>query len=177
MKLHQIRDLLAVAEKNVRVIETRVLVRQPGGWEAYPYFWNDAQTEATLANGGRVVRNLQFIGTDGVSRTLDYLVPSRNQCSQCHHILDAAQNQVLLPIGVKARYLNRNHDYGGVQVNQIQHLAELGKLTGAPPAIQLPSVIGVSTPPGQMQFTRTPSGPYCTASSRVRASTPPLLAV
>jgi uncharacterized repeat protein (TIGR03806 family) len=126
-------------DKNVRVIETRVLVRQPGGWEAYPYFWNDAQTEATLANGGRVVRNLQIIGADGVSRTLDYLVPSKNQCSQCHHILDAAQNQVLLPIGVKARYLNRNHDYGGVQVNQIQHLTELGKLTGAPPAIQLPS--------------------------------------
>ncbi|QSQ22027.1 hypothetical protein JY651_43945 [Pyxidicoccus parkwayensis] len=125
-------------DKNVRVIETRVLVRQPGGWEAYPYFWNDAQTEATLAVGGRVVRGLKFIGADGVERTLDYLVPQKNQCSQCHHVLDAQQNQVLLPIGVKARYLNRDNDYGGQQLNQLQHLADLGKLTGLPPAIQLP---------------------------------------
>lgn len=125
-------------DKNVRAIETRVLVRKPGGWEAYPYFWNAAQTEATLAVGGRLVRDLQFIDQNGVTKKLNYLVPSRNQCSQCHHMLDAAENQVLLPIGVKARYLNRDHTYGGQQLNQLQHLADLGKLTGLPPAIQLP---------------------------------------
>jgi hypothetical protein len=41
----------------------------------------------------------------------------------------------------------------------------------------VPPVIGVSTPPGQMQFARTPCLPYWTASNRVSASTPPLLAV
>ncbi|MFP2927826.1 SO2930 family diheme c-type cytochrome [Pyxidicoccus sp. 3LG] len=124
--------------QNVRVIETRVLVRQPGGWEAYPYFWNEAQTEATQANGGRLVRDVQFIGEDGVTRKFDYLVPSKNQCLKCHHVLDAEKQQVMLPIGVKARYLNRDHTYGGQAVNQLQHLADLGKLTGLPPAIQLP---------------------------------------
>src|SRR6185312_8160574 len=40
-----------------------------------------------------------------------------------------------------------------------------------------PAAIGVLTAPGQMQFTRTPRGPYCTAARRVSATTPPLLAV
>ena len=43
--------------------------------------------------------------------------------------------------------------------------------------LHVPAVIGVSTPPGQMQLTRTPCGPYCTAANRVSAATPPLLAV
>ncbi len=129
---------LRAPEENVRVIETRVLVRRPGGWEAFPYFWNEAQTEATLANGGRVVRDVRFIGEDGVERRLDYLVPSKNQCLKCHHLQDAKGDQVLVPIGVKARYLNRDHDYGGEPINQLQHLANLGRLTGLPPADQLP---------------------------------------
>ncbi|WP_426755730.1 SO2930 family diheme c-type cytochrome [Myxococcus sp. Y35] len=129
---------LRAPEENVRVIETRVLVRQPGGWEAHPYFWNEAQTEATLANGGRVVRDVRFIGEDGVERTLDYLVPSKNQCLKCHHLQDAQENQVMVPIGVKARYLNRDHDYGGEAINQLQHLANLGRLTGLPPVEQVP---------------------------------------
>ncbi|WP_164012476.1 SO2930 family diheme c-type cytochrome [Pyxidicoccus trucidator] len=119
-------------EKNVRVIETRVLVRQPGGWEAYPYFWNAEQTAATLAVGGRVVRDIELIDEAGVTRKFDYLVPSKNQCSMCHHVLDSSQNQVLLPIGVKARYLNRDYVYGGQPANQLQYLADLGKLTGLP---------------------------------------------
>ncbi|WP_191263101.1 SO2930 family diheme c-type cytochrome [Comamonas sp. JC664] len=129
---------LRVPEENVRVIETRVLVRRPGGWEAFPYFWNEAQTEATLANGGRVVRDVRFIGEDGVERRLDYLVPSKNQCLKCHHVQDAQENQVLIPIGVKARYLNRDHDYGGEALNQLQHLANLGRLTGLPPLDSVP---------------------------------------
>ncbi len=40
-----------------------------------------------------------------------------------------------------------------------------------------PPAIGVSTPPGQMQFARMPCGPPCTATRRVSAATPPLLAV
>ncbi|NPC86834.1 hypothetical protein HPC49_52710, partial [Pyxidicoccus fallax] len=126
-------------DKDVRVIETRVLVRQPGGWEAYPYFWNEAQTEATLANGGRVVRDVQLIDEQGVTRKFDYLVPSKNQCLKCHHVLDGAQNQVMVPIGVKARYLNREHTYGDGQTrNQLQHLAGLGMLTGLPPLPEVP---------------------------------------
>ena len=33
---------------NVRLIETRILVRREHGWEALPYVWNAAQTDANL---------------------------------------------------------------------------------------------------------------------------------
>ncbi|MBZ4420553.1 SO2930 family diheme c-type cytochrome [Myxococcus sp. RHSTA-1-4] len=125
-------------EKDVRAIETRVLVRQPGGWEAYPYLWNAAQTEATKASGGAVVPGIQLIDEAGVTRTFDYLVPSRNQCTKCHHVLDSAKNQVMVPIGVKARYLNRDHVYGAQAANQLQHLAGLGKLSGLPSLDEVP---------------------------------------
>src|SRR5690606_37492183 len=29
-----------------KIIETRLLVRQPGGWEAWPYVWNEDQSDA-----------------------------------------------------------------------------------------------------------------------------------
>lgn len=125
-------------DRNVRVIETRVLVRQPGGWEAHPYIWNAEGTAATRQAGGTVIRDLELVGLDGVTRRFDYLVPSRNQCQQCHHEKDATGTQVLKPIGVKARYLNRDHLYGGQVLNQLQHLADLGRLEGLPPALQVP---------------------------------------
>jgi hypothetical protein len=37
--------------------------------------------------------------------------------------------------------------------------------------------MGVSVAPGQMQFARTCCGPYCSARSRVSATTPPFDAV
>ncbi|MCP3062855.1 hypothetical protein LXT21_29125 [Myxococcus sp. K38C18041901] len=119
-------------DKNVRPLETRILVRQPSGWEAYPYVWNDALTEADKAVGGKVFKNFEFIDAEGVKKTFDYLVPQRNQCQKCHHEVDAQDNQYLVPIGVKARYLNREHVYDGQPVNQLQHLAALGKLGGLP---------------------------------------------
>jgi len=125
-------------DKNVRPLETRILVRQPNGWEAYPYVWNDALTEADKAVGGKVFKNFEFIDAEGVAKKFDYVVPQRNQCQKCHHVVDEQDNQQLLPIGVKARYLNRDYVYGGQTLNQLQHLADLGKLTGLPPAIQVP---------------------------------------
>ncbi|RJS17404.1 hypothetical protein DRW03_28100 [Corallococcus sp. H22C18031201] len=121
----------------VRAVETRVLIRQPSGWEAYPYLWNADQTEATMAAGGRVVP-VEFIDLHGVTQKISYLVPSRNQCLTCHHLQNATGEQVMLPIGVKARYLNRTNTYDGVEVNQLQHLAQLGRLEGLPALADVP---------------------------------------
>src|SRR3546814_16250802 len=38
--------------RNVRMIETRLLVRREAGWVAIPYVWNEAQTEAALESTG-----------------------------------------------------------------------------------------------------------------------------
>lgn len=116
---------------NVRVIETRIIIRQPAGWEAYPYLWNEAQTEATLAPGGRIVP-VSFVDGEGTTRSFDYLVPSRNQCLQCHHLVDEGGAQVLGLIGPKARYLNRSAVIGGAEQNQLAYLANAGLLEGLP---------------------------------------------
>ena len=126
--------------QNVKVLETRLLVRQPTGWEAFPYVWNDAQTEATYAPGGRVIAN-HFIDADGGVVDSGYLVPSKNQCQECHHAKAAGGEQVIEPIGPKARYLNWSTTVKGVTQNQLERLASLGKLTGLPDAAQRPRAI------------------------------------
>lgn len=119
--------------ENVNVVETRLLVHQPHGWEAWPYVWNATKTDATRRAGGLVVP-ISFIDLDGGSQSFTYLVPSRNQCLQCHHVIDDQDGgfQVLKPIGVKARYLNRVHDYGAGPENQLAHFAALQTLDGLP---------------------------------------------
>lgn len=115
----------------VRVVETRILIHQPSGWEAYPYLWNDQQTEATLVPGGRVAK-IALVDLQGASQNFDYLVPSRNQCQQCHHLLDDGGKQVMHPIGPKARYLNRNNVIEGADQSQLTYLANAGMLDGLP---------------------------------------------
>ena len=115
----------------VHVIETRIIVRQPSGWEAYPYLWNAEQTEATLVPGGRLVP-VSFVDRQGTSQSFEYLVPSRNQCLQCHHRVDDSGAQVLVPIGPKARYLNRSNLIAGSEQNQLAYLAQAGILDGLP---------------------------------------------
>lgn len=124
-------------DQDVRYIETRVLVRQPSGWEAWPYVWNTEQTEATLATGGRS-RPVTFIDTEGEARSFTFYVPSKNQCQQCHHLVDDKGEQVMHPIGVKARYLHHANTYGGVEHDQLEYLASLGKLDGLPAPGDLP---------------------------------------
>jgi uncharacterized repeat protein (TIGR03806 family) len=118
-------------EVGVRVVETRILIHQPSGWEAYPYLWNDAQTEATLVPGGRVVP-ISLVDLQGATQSFEYLVPSRNQCQQCHHLLDDNDKQVMTPIGPKARYLNRTAFIAGADQNQLTYFASAGLLDGLP---------------------------------------------
>jgi len=119
----------------VRLIETRLLVRREGGWEAMPYVWNEAQTEATLKRAGELI-SLELVDGDGGREAVDYQVPDQNQCASCH----ATDNKTraLHPIGPKARNLNRDFAYAAGSENQIAHLARVGYLTGAPDPAQAP---------------------------------------
>jgi uncharacterized repeat protein (TIGR03806 family) len=119
----------------VRLIETRLLVRREGGWEAMPYVWNEAQTEATLKRAGDLIP-LVLVDGDGGREAVDYQVPDQNQCASCH----ATDNKTraLHPIGPKARHLNRDFAYAAGSENQVAHLARVGYLTGAPDPAQAP---------------------------------------
>ena len=91
--------------KGRRLIETRILKHEPDGWVGLPYMWNDAQSEATLDVAGDTV-NVSWIHSDGEPRTNNYIIPNSNQCKGCHKA-----GETMLPIGPKARHLNRDFDY------------------------------------------------------------------
>ncbi|MGF1469939.1 MAG: SO2930 family diheme c-type cytochrome [Sandaracinaceae bacterium] len=122
-------------EVDRRLLETRVLLHTPSGWEAWPYIWNEEQTDAVLSPAGRSL-SVSFVGRDGEGRTASYLIPQRNQCLSCHERSPrpgtAAEMTV---IGPAARHLHRTYDYGADgERNQLEYLDELGMLSGFPGA-------------------------------------------
>lgn len=65
-----------------RLLETRLLVRREHGWDAFPYIWNDEQTEAFLrvAGGSAQIDLKSELG----EQRFNYFVPNENQCAGCH---------------------------------------------------------------------------------------------
>ena len=126
--LHDLRD----PAKGRQLIETRLLIRRPEGWIGLPYIWNEDATEATLETIGGT-RDVRWIHSAGRPRSLNYIIPSKNQCMSCHE-----NQRVLLPIGLKARHLNRDYVYAGGRENQLVRWQRRGLLEGAPPPDRAP---------------------------------------
>ncbi len=105
------------------LIETRLLMKKAGQWEAYTYVWNGEDTEAELNLVGDF-RQAAWTDEQGRARTVEYVVPNKNQCKSCHN-----QNKQLLPIGPKVRNLNAMLEYpDGTRQNQIAKWQAEGKL-------------------------------------------------
>jgi uncharacterized repeat protein (TIGR03806 family) len=115
-----------------RLIETRILKREPDGWVGLPYIWNESQTDATLDVAGETV-DVSWIHTNGRNRTNNYMVPNANQCKGCHKA-----GEIMQPIGPKARNLNRPFAYHGGSENQLEHWTKAGALAGSPDPSQAP---------------------------------------
>ena len=126
---HSLLEGEALDLAKVRLIETRLLVHRAEGWVALPYVWNEAQTQATLKRTGELV-TLDLVGAAGARETAEYQVPDQNQCGGCH--ITDNKSRKLLPIGPKARHLNRDFDYAGGRENQLAHLVRVGYLAGVP---------------------------------------------
>jgi uncharacterized repeat protein (TIGR03806 family) len=110
--------------KGRRILETRLLVKRADKWDALDYVWNDAQTDAELNIVGDS-KKVDYIDEEGVSRHIDYSVPNKNQCKNCHNL-----NNVQMPIGPKVRYLNKAFKYADGTKNQLEKWTEVGYLTG-----------------------------------------------
>jgi len=121
-------------EKDVRLIETRLLIRGEKGWSAWAYVWNDDMTDADLKVAGKVLP-VSWVDEKGARRDIQYVVPNRNQCKGCHVI-----GHEFSPIGPKARNLNFTYDYEGGAENQLAFWASHGILEGAPAPSDAPSV-------------------------------------
>ncbi|MDO8860583.1 parallel beta-helix domain-containing protein [Haliea sp. E1-2-M8] len=119
------------------IIETRLLIHRRQGWATLPYIWREDSSGADLTvAGGR--RTLQWIHSDGMTRSTEYVIPDANSCKTCHGVTRAEtgsgvnQETVNLPIGPKARFLNRDNSYAGKSHNQLTYMAQLGGLAGLP---------------------------------------------
>ena len=114
------------ADKGWRHLETRLLIRGAKGWGALTYVWNRGQQDGYLEVAGddQVV---SWIDGTGAVRVNDYMVPNTNQCAQCHNM-----NGEMVPIGVKARFLNKDFDYEDGTRNQLDHWRDHGMLDGLP---------------------------------------------
>ena len=121
-------DLRDPASK-LRLLETRILWRQPDGWSVHAYVWNAEQTEAVSEVASDTIPS-DFIDVSGSPIHNDYYVPNTNECKQCH-----TNSDVLGPNGPRARQMDRDHDYGtkgGGVANQIDHLQSLGLFASEP---------------------------------------------
>ncbi|MFN4185775.1 MAG: SO2930 family diheme c-type cytochrome [Hyphomonas sp.] len=103
-------------------VETRLLIHKSGGWAAYPYVWNEDQTEAVYAPAGKRF-DIQTVSPAGETLQLRYAVPNQNQCKTCHQA-----GRDIAPIGPKARHLA--HD------SQLTRWTEAGILEGLPESVE-----------------------------------------
>ena len=102
-----------------KLMETRLLLRKQNGWEAVSYAWNEDQKEAIIKKAGKTILN-NWIDFKGERRSVRYRVPNKNQCKECH-----ANNDAVMPIGPKARNLNKIYDYQDESINQLTKWMQL----------------------------------------------------
>ncbi len=121
-------------DENIRLIETRLLIHQEAGWNAWTYIWNDEQTDAVLKVAGKVLP-VDFVDASGQAQSITYVVPNKNQCKGCHTF-----DKAVTPIGPKARNLNKTIRYQGEEKEQMVHWSDTGLLVGAPDLNEVPRV-------------------------------------
>ena len=117
--------------ENEDIIETRLLIRRATGWTALPYVYNSDKSDAVLAKAGAIQG--KKVTHNGVELDFDYVVPSMNNCKQCHQFkADPSSPAVFVPIGPKARHLNKDYEYADGTMNQLMKWQEAGILKGVP---------------------------------------------
>jgi uncharacterized repeat protein (TIGR03806 family) len=121
-------------DENIQLIETRLLIHQEKGWNAWAYVWNEEQTDAELKVAGKQLP-VSWLDETGAERTINYVVPNKNQCKGCHTF-----NKAFSPIGPKARNLNGDFTYASGAQNQLDYWTAHGLVDGVPAPADAPSV-------------------------------------
>lgn len=109
-----------------RIVETRLLVHEADGWEPHTYVWNSDESDATLKIAGVFVPT-SFVTADGETREFTYIVPTKNQCYECHGINDRTG-----PLGPKTAQLDRAVHPREGQGNQLDRYLEAGVISRKP---------------------------------------------
>lgn len=107
-----------------KIVETRLLINRGEEWDAYGYIWDEDQKDASYTIVGDI-KDISWVDIDGKDRQVNYIIPNKNQCKSCH-----AYKEKLMPIGPKARNLNKSFAYHDLSANQLDRWQEVGYLTG-----------------------------------------------
>ena len=121
--------------ENIRVIETRLMVKRNGGWDAFPYIWNEDQTDAAYKVVGAEIP-VNWIDEEGQSQLANYIVPNKAQCKSCHN-----KDEVMVPLGVKAKHLNHELREKDGPKNQLIRWEEAGYIHALKTADKYPTMV------------------------------------
>ena len=128
---HDERDL----EAGRQILETRLLIKRDGQWEAESYIWNDDQSDARHDNLGQRV-DVEFIDEDGDHVEIDYRIPNKNQCTTCHN-----QDGDMVPLGPRTRQLTEPYQRDDSRPAQLVDFADRDMFDESiPPLDELPSM-------------------------------------
>ncbi len=114
------------AEPIRKRIETRLIVKNAGGVYGVSYRWNEAGTEAFLANDGGEDLELD-VSDHGSPAPQTWHIPSRAECLTCH------TPQGGYALSFNTRQLNLDHEILGFAGNQLQTLKDNAFFSGADP--------------------------------------------
>jgi len=123
-------NLSSIGLNEHRLVETRLLVRREHGWDAFPYIWNDEQTEAFLrVAGGSAQINLK---SELGEQRFNYFVPNENQCAGCH--VTEHPNGELQPLAATWQQLQTPlaNSANATTTTQIEEMQVRGWLNNAP---------------------------------------------
>jgi uncharacterized repeat protein (TIGR03806 family) len=121
---------------DARIVETRLLVREPDAWQSYIYVWDDAQQDAVREIAGVDV-DIAYTATDGSSGMQRYIVPDQNTCETCH-----LRDDVVVLLGPMTEQMNIDVlTRGDILQNQIEWFADLGLLASPPNVAELPAFV------------------------------------
>lgn len=121
--------------ENKRILETRLLIKRNGTWDAFPYVWKDDQTDAIYKVVGAEIP-VKWTDEAGNEQVINYIVPNKNQCKNCHN-----KQETMVPIGAKAKYLNHAITFAEGEKNQLLKWQEAGYLSGPTDIALLPSMV------------------------------------
>lgn len=125
-------------ESDRRIMETRLLVKMADGWKAYPYVWNDEQSDAKYKVTGGIY-DVRWKDEKG-DHDIKYAVPNKNQCKSCHN-----QNDEFKPIGPKIKQLNNELSYSdGSKMNQLEKWTKMGYLVGYEQGMEYPTLFAMN---------------------------------
>lgn len=117
-------------ENEDKIIEIRLSIKRENGWVFLPFIWvEDLQDAFFYREGYKLESSVEY------NRRLinfTYEIPSSSNCLECHQSEFKTENNLLKPIGPKARHLNKMVEYQGQQINQLTLWKEVGLLTGLP---------------------------------------------